>query len=174
MERKKQHLSDEVAKFQEEVAKLRELLDTHDCKIPSALNSPVDVKPFVLNPELSQIMGNEKHIKVEPRNFPSEECITPHLNNSPNSPTSIVNMVGSKQRPNFLPVTSSTFLTKNLGVSITTPSTEFMDAFLQEGGTGLTPITSALVTASCSTQLRSLAGMDLSSPDSNVKKLVSL
>ena len=153
---------------------MRELLDTHDCKIPSALDSPEDVKPFVLNPELIQIMGNEKQIKMEPRNYSSEECITPHLNNNPHSPNSIVSMTGGKQRPNFLPVTTSTFLTKNLGVPITTPSTEFMDTFLQEGGTGLTPISSALVTASCSTQLRSSTGMDLSSPDSNVKKLVSL
>lgn len=172
LERKKQQLSDQIAKFQEEVAKLKELLDSHDCKISRTIDSPEDVKPFVLNPELSQIMLNEKQVKVEPRNYSAEECVTSPLNNHPNSPTSIAGVIITKQRPNFLPITSS-FLNRSLGVSITTPSTEFMDAYLQDGGTGLTPITSALV-SSCSTQLRSSSGMDLSSPDSNVKKLVSL
>jgi fos-like antigen len=70
------------------------------------------------------------------------------------------------------------------GIPITTPSTGIPFNFdsLMEGGTGLTPVSTPLV-PSCSTQQRSngvnghshhLSAVDLSSPDANPPKLVSL
>lgn len=121
--------------------------------------------------------------------------------------TSSANSV-SKLRPNTLllpPVTSvatltstsSSFAVRNknsiaeiTGIPITTPSAEFIDALIDSGRTGLTPISTGLTPistgltpvstiVSCSTQLRSANNIivDLSSPDSipsTASKLVSL
>lgn len=166
LESKKQRLEEEIVKFKNEKEELLAILETHECRLRDT-DSPPDIKPFVNCSDMfatNKGFSNQMCIQNESiSSFPTSGCDTRN--------TSDVLGVMSKPRPNFLPVTNS-FFSKNTGIPITTPSTEFIDALI-ESGAGLTPITSAIV-SSCSTQLRSSNAVDLSSPDATVKKLVSL
>lgn len=87
-----------------------------------------------------------------------------------------------KERPDTLPfktVETPAFMKPSMdvaGMPITTPTSGMPFNFesLMEGGTGLTPVSTPMI-PSCSTQQRNnLSAVDLSSPDANPPKLVSL
>lgn len=112
------------------------------------------------------------------------------FDNNNQRPTSLPIFTAPKPRPatlQFKAVETPSFMkTANevAGIPITTPSSGITFNFdsLMEGGTGLTPVSTPLV-PSCSSQQRNngsgpnshpLSAVDLSSPDANPPKLVSL
>ncbi len=143
-------------------------------------DSPEDIKPFLSQDEFNQhlILESEKSITL-PTSEHSRIFTSMGVHQMEESKM-MEDLSASKQRPNYLPVSEafsmrSSRSINDAGITLTTPSNEFLES-LMEGGTGLTPTpTSSPYVPSCSIQLRSANNIvDLSSPDSMPSKLVSL
>ncbi|XP_065221239.1 transcription factor kayak isoform X2 [Planococcus citri] len=191
LESKRQHLREEVEKLKREKEELQFVLESHlqqsHCRVRDS-DSPVDIKPFVLNPLLETHMNSmvtkstvvtsceDTKLVYSSMGIPVSTDIKP-----------VTTMSAPRPRPNSLPV-SNTFIPKNnnnnnknnmgfaemAGIAITTPSNGLLNFdSLMDGGTGLTPTITSLI-PSCSTQLRNSNVVDLSSPESLPNKLVSL
>lgn len=188
MEQKKQSLQEEIHQLQQAKDELEFILEAHRavCRLRSA--SPPDVKP-VIKPNLStqeqfaaaaaDSAKRESANAAARPNRPNSLPVGFDNNNRPNS-LSIFNE--PKERPDTLAlkiVETPSFMKPSMdiaGMPITTPTSGIPFNFesLMEGGTGLTPVSTPLI-PSCSTQQRNnLSAVDLSSPDANPPKLVSL
>ena len=198
MEQKKQSLQEEIQQLQQAKDELEFILEAHRavCRLRSA--SPPDVKP-VIKPELPTSENHfviaavaaattaaaddgkrDSAVNIATRpNRPNSLPVGFDNNNRPNS-LSIFNE--PKERPDtltFKTVETPAFMKPSMdvaGMPITTPTSGIPFNFesLMEGGTGLTPVSTPLI-PSCSTQQRNnLSAVDLSSPDANPPKLVSL
>ncbi|XP_066586955.1 transcription factor kayak isoform X2 [Prorops nasuta] len=194
LEQKKQSLQDEIHQLQQAKDELEFILEAHRavCRIRSA--SPPDVKP-VIKPDIT---GEEQQHHQQHHHEFNEGGKRESMNaatvraNRPNSlpvgfdnnnrPNSLSIFAEPKERPDsltFKTIETPTFMktaSEVAGVPITTPSSGIPFNFdsLMEGGTGLTPVSTPLI-PSCSTQQRNnLSAVDLSSPDANPPKLVSL
>ncbi|XP_034936439.1 transcription factor kayak isoform X2 [Chelonus insularis] len=182
LEQKKQSLQDEIQQLQQAKEELEFILEAHRtvCRLRST--SPIDIKP-VIKPEQTiedQFLEPEKRNSVNNvrPNRPNSLPVGFDNNNRPN----LLLYNEPKERPDslqFKTIETPAFMkTANevAGVPITTPSSGIPFNFdsLMEGGTGLTPVSTPLI-PSCSTQQRNnLSAVDLSSPDANPPKLVSL
>ena len=183
MEQKKQNLQDEIHQLEEAKHELEFILEAHRavCRIRSS--SPPDIKPVIKIAE--QTTNN--HFLEPPKREP--------LNSRPSRPNSLLVGFDNNNRPNSLPIftepkerpDSLQFKTAETppfmktasevaGVPITTPSSGIPFNFdsLMEGGTGLTPVSTPLIPSCSSQQRNNLSAVDLSSPDANPPKLVSL
>lgn len=196
LEQKKQSLQEEIQQLQQAKDELEFILEAHRavCRLRSA--SPPDVKP-VIKPEIptedhfvtaaavavvtaADAGKRDSAVNIATRpNRPNSLPVGFDNNNRPNS-LSIFNE--PKERPDtltFKTVETPAFMKPSLdvaGMPITTPTSGIPFNFesLMEGGTGLTPVSTPLI-PSCSTQQRNnLSAVDLSSPDANPPKLVSL
>ncbi|XP_076235487.1 transcription factor kayak, isoforms A/B/F-like isoform X2 [Calliopsis andreniformis] len=200
LEQKKQSLQEEIHQLQQAKDELEFILEAHRavCRLRSA--SPPDVKP-VIKPELSAEDALVEDPLNDPlTNNPLAGSVkrTEQIVNAavrPNRPNSLPVGFDNNNRPNSLPIftepkerpDSLTFKTVETpsfmkpsmdvaGMPITTPTSGIPFNFesLMEGGTGLTPVSTPLI-PSCSTQQRNnLSAVDLSSPDANPPKLVTL
>lgn len=183
MEQKKQSLQEEIHQLQQAKDELEFILEAHRavCRLRSA--SPPDVKPVIkLDLQIDdQFVENAKREVVNaPRpNRPNSLPVGFDNNNRPNS---LPIFTEPKERPDtltFKTVETPSFMKPSMdvaGMPITTPTSGIPFNFesLMEGGTGLTPVSTPLI-PSCSTQQRNnLSAVDLSSPDANPPKLVSL
>lgn len=187
MEQKKQSLQDEIEQLKQVKDELEFILDAHRavCRRSLRPSSPLDIKP-VIKTDISV----EDHYVGEP--VKDETMAAATRPNRPNSlPVGLDNnnrlnsltmFVEPKERPDtlaFKTVETPSFMKPSMdvaGMPITTPTSGIPFNFesLMEGGTGLTPVSTPLI-PSCSTQQRSnLSAVDLSSPDANPPKLVSL
>lgn len=193
MEQKKQNLQEEINQLQQAKEELEFILQAHRAVCRLRESSPPDIKPIVKS---DLIMDQSQHqhqqqqfSEPDKRDLMTADC------NRPNRPNSLPVGFENNNRPNSLPIftapksrpdtlqfktveTPSFMKTANevVGVPITTPSSGIPFNFdsLMEGGTGLTPVSTPLI-PSCSTQQRNnLLAVDLSSPDANPPKLVSL
>ncbi|XP_054010395.1 transcription factor kayak isoform X2 [Hylaeus anthracinus] len=185
LEQKKQSLQEEIHQLEQAKDELEFILKAHRavCRLRSA--SPPDVKP-VIKPEVPVeeqqfVVANSKRESVHAArpNRPNSLPVGFDNNNRPNS---LPIFTEPKERPDsltFKTVETPSFMKPSLdiaGMPITTPTSGIPFNFesLMEGGTGLTPVSTPLI-PSCSTQQRNnLAAVDLSSPDANPPKLVSL
>lgn len=187
MEQKKQSLQDEIQQLQQLKDELEFVLEAHRplCRRSLRSSSPLDVKP-VIKPDLSiedqfaadPVKGDTIVAATRP-NRPNSLPVGLDNNNRLNS---LSMFVEPKERPDtlaFKTVETPAFMKPSMDVAampITTPTSGIPFNFdsLMEGGTGLTPVSTPLI-PSCSTQQRSnLSAVDLSSPDANPPKLVSL
>ncbi|XP_031825633.1 transcription factor kayak isoform X2 [Nomia melanderi] len=189
LEQKKQSLQEEIHQLQQAKDELEFILEAHRavCRLRSA--SPPDIKP-VIKPDLpaedqftenDNVMGKQEttmNANVRP-NRPNSLPVGFDNNNRPNS---LPIFSEPKERPDTLPfktVETPAFMKPSMdvaGMPITTPTSGIPFNFesLMEGGTGLTPVSTPMI-PSCSTQQRNnLSAVDLSSPDANPPKLVSL
>ncbi|KAK0164620.1 hypothetical protein PV328_003230 [Microctonus aethiopoides] len=193
LEQKKQNLQEEINQLQQAKEELEFILQAHRAVCRLRESSPPDIKPIVKS---DLIMDQSQHqhqqqqfSEPDKRDLMTADC------NRPNRPNSLPVGFENNNRPNSLPIftapksrpdtlqfktveTPSFMKTANevVGVPITTPSSGIPFNFdsLMEGGTGLTPVSTPLI-PSCSTQQRNnLLAVDLSSPDANPPKLVSL
>lgn len=186
MEQKKQSLQEEIHQLQQAKDELEFILEAHRAVCRLRSTSPPDVKP-VIKPELpaenqfvSVDSAKRDSLNVAARpNRPNSLPVGFDNNNRPNS---LSIFTESKERPDsltFKTVETPSFMKPSLdvaGMPITTPTSGIPFNFesLMEGGTGLTPVSTPLI-PSCSTQQRNnLSAVDLSSPDANPPKLVSL
>ncbi|XP_043460927.1 transcription factor kayak isoform X2 [Leptopilina heterotoma] len=183
LEQKKQSLQDEINQLKQAKDELEFILETHRSVCRLRASSPLDVKPVI-----------KADIVENPFIQPAKR--DPICALRPNRPNSLPVGFDNNNRPNTLPIfaepkerqdhslqfktveTPSFMKTTSevAGVPITTPSSGMPFNFdsLMDGGTGLTPVSTPLI-PSCSTQQRSnLSAVDLSSPDANPPKLVSL
>ncbi|XP_012272140.1 transcription factor kayak isoform X2 [Orussus abietinus] len=183
LEQKKQSLQDEIHQLQQAKDELEFILEAHRAVCRLRSTSPPDVKPVIKpdRPGGGQFVEPAKRDPIAARpNRPNSLPVGFENNNRPNS---LPIFTEPKERPDSLQLKnvdpSTGFIktaTEVAGVPITTPSSGILFNFdsLMEGGTGLTPVSTPLV-PSCSTQQRSnLSAVDLSSPDANPPKLVSL
>ncbi|XP_012217757.2 transcription factor kayak isoform X2 [Linepithema humile] len=187
LEQKKQSLQDEIQQLQQLKDELEFVLEAHRplCRRSLRSSSPLDVKP-VIKSDLSI----EDQFATDPAK--GDTIVAAARPNRPNSlPVGLDNnnrlnslsmFVEPKERPDtlaFKTVETPAFMKPSMDVAampITTPTSGIPFNFesLMEGGTGLTPVSTPLI-PSCSTQQRSnLSAVDLSSPDANPPKLVSL
>lgn len=202
MEQKKQNLQDEIHQLQQAKDELEFILEAHRavCRLRSA--SPPDIKPLIksdlpslnddfIEPLKRDSVNNESVVTLNNGrpNRPNSLPVGFDNNNRPHSlaiflePGKDNELAIGNQRPeslSFKIVETPSFMKtvpEVAGVAITTPSSGIPFNFdsLMEGGTGLTPVSTPLI-PSCSTQQRSnlLSVVDLSSPDANPPKLVSL
>ncbi|XP_012255174.2 transcription factor kayak isoform X2 [Athalia rosae] len=197
LEQKKQNLQDEIQQLQQAKDELEFILEAHRAVCRLRASSPQDVKPVIKaihgGNDLQQGSndgGNDNNAEfAEPMKRPAVAV------NKPNRPNSLNVGFDNNNRPNSLPIFNEpkerpdTLQFKTVetpafmktvpevaGVPITTPSSGIPFNFesLMEGGTGLTPVSTPLI-PSCSTQQRNnISAVDLSSPDANPPKLVSL
>lgn len=194
LEQKKQSLQEEIQQLQQAKDELEFILEAHRavCRLRSA--SPPDVKP-VIKPELptedqfaaaaaaaAAAAESTKRESVNVATRPNRPNSLPVGFDNNNRPNSLSIFSEPKERPNtltFKTVETPSFMKPSLdvaGMPITTPTSGIAFNFesLMEGGTGLTPVSTPLI-PSCSTQQRNnLSAVDLSSPDANPPKLVSL
>ncbi|KYQ49988.1 Transcription factor kayak [Trachymyrmex zeteki] len=187
LEKKKQNLQDEIEQLKQVKDELEFILDAHRavCRRSLRPSSPLDIKP-VIKTDLSvedqfaaeSVKGDTTVAAARP-NRPNSLPVGLDNNNRLNSLTMFVE---PKERPDtlaFKTVETPSFMKSSMdvaGMPITTPTSGIPFNFesLMEGGTGLTPVSTPLI-PSCSTQQRSnLSAVDLSSPDANPPKLVSL
>lgn len=185
LEQKKQNLQDEIHQLQQAKDELEFILEAHRAVCRLRSSSPVDIKPIIKS---DQYLGDDQFIEPSCKRDPL--CISrPNRPNSlpvgfdnNNRPNSLSIFAEPKERPDSLHFktveTPGYMKTANevAGVLITTPSSGIPFNFdsLMEGGTGLTPVSTPLI-PSCSTQQRNnISAVDLSSPDANPPKLVSL
>ncbi|XP_018351393.1 PREDICTED: transcription factor kayak isoform X3 [Trachymyrmex septentrionalis] len=189
LEKKKQNLQDEIEQLKQVKDELEFILDAHRavCRRSLRPSSPLDIKP-VIKTDLSvedqfaaeSVKGDTTVAAATNRpNRPNSLPVGLDNNNRLNSLTMFVE---PKERPDtlaFKTVETPSFMKSSMdiaGMPITTPTSGIPFNFesLMEGGTGLTPVSTPLI-PSCSTQQRSnLSAVDLSSPDANPPKLVSL
>ncbi|XP_015585528.1 transcription factor kayak isoform X2 [Cephus cinctus] len=183
LEQKKQSLQDEIQQLQHAKEELEFILEAHRAVCRLRSSSPPDVKP-VIKPNIPSDDHFAEPAKRDPisagrPNRPNSLPVGFENNNRPNS---LPIFTEPKERPDslqFKTVETPSFMktaAEVAGIPITTPSSGIPFNFdsLMEGGTGLTPVSTPLV-PSCSTQQRSnLSAVDLSSPDANPPKLVSL
>lgn len=188
MEQKKQSLQDEIEQLKQVKDELEFILDAHRavCRRSLRPSSPLDIKP-VIKADISvedhfvgEPVKDETTVAAATRpNRPNSLPVGLDNNNRLNSLTMFVE---PKERPDtlaFKTVETPSFMKPSMdvaGMPITTPTSGIPFNFesLMEGGTGLTPVSTPLI-PSCSTQQRSnLSAVDLSSPDANPPKLVSL
>lgn len=183
LEQKKQSLQEEIHQLQQAKDELEFILEAHRAVCRLRSTSPPDVKP-VIKPDLpaeDQFTESTKRESVHAArpNRPNSLPVGFDNNNRPNS---LSIFAEPKERPDslsFKTVDTQSFMKPALdiaGMPITTPTSGIPFNFesLMEGGTGLTPVSTPLI-PSCSTQQRNnLSAVDLSSPDANPPKLVSL
>ncbi|XP_011702788.1 PREDICTED: transcription factor kayak isoform X2 [Wasmannia auropunctata] len=189
LEQKKQSLQDEIEQLKQVRDELEFILDAHRavCRRSLRPSSPLDVKPVIkTDHSVENQFAAEKPVKGDTTvaaaarpNRPNSLPVGLDNNNRLNSLTMFVE---PKERPDtlaFKTVETPAFMKPSMdvaGMPITTPTSGIPFNFesLMEGGTGLTPVSTPLI-PSCSTQQRSnLSVVDLSSPDANPPKLVSL
>ncbi|XP_050465892.1 transcription factor kayak isoform X2 [Cataglyphis hispanica] len=188
LEQKKQSLQDEIEHLNQVKEELEFILETHRavCRHSLRSSSPLDVKP-VIKPDLPA----ENHFATEPVKSDTTVAAATRPNRPNSLPVGLDNnnrlnslpmFVEPKERPDtlaFKTVETPSFMKPSMdvaGMPITTPTSGIPFNFesLMEGGTGLTPVSTPLI-PSCSTQQRNnLSAVDLSSPDANPPKLVSL
>lgn len=187
MEQKKQSLQDEIEQLKQVRDELEFILDAHRtvCHRSLRSSSPLDVKPVIKTDLVVEdqfaaesVKGDTTVAATRP-NRPNSLPVGLDNNNRLNSLTMFVE---PKERPDTLAFKTETpsFMKPSMdvaGMPITTPTSGIPFNFesLMEGGTGLTPVSTPLI-PSCSTQQRNnhLSAVDLSSPDANPPKLVSL
>lgn len=187
LEQKKQSLQDEIEHLNQVKEELEYILETHRavCRHSLRSSSPLDVKP-VIKPELPAENHFAEPIKrdttVAAATRPNRPNSLPVGLDNNNRLNSLTMFAEPKERPDtlaFKTVETPSFMKPSLdvaGMPITTPTSGIPFNFesLMEGGTGLTPVSTPLI-PSCSTQQRNnLSAVDLSSPDANPPKLVSL
>ncbi|XP_076667246.1 transcription factor kayak isoform X2 [Andrena cerasifolii] len=184
LEQKKQSLQEEIHQLQQAKDELEFILEAHRavCRLRSA--SPPDVKPVIkLDLQIDdQFVENAKREAVVNAPRPNRPNSLPVGFDNNNRPNSLPIFTEPKERPDtltFKTVETPSFMKPSMdvaGMPITTPTSGIPFNFesLMEGGTGLTPVSTPLI-PSCSTQQRNnLSAVDLSSPDANPPKLVSL
>ncbi|XP_044588423.1 transcription factor kayak isoform X2 [Cotesia glomerata] len=185
LEKKKQTLQNEISQLQQAKDDLEFLLENHRAVCRLGSSSPPDMKP---------VIKAESYIDNSPFLHPNK-CDS--LDTRPNRPNSLQVGSDNNNRPTSLPIfaaneakdrpdplqfktveTPSFMKTSNevAGVPITTPSSGIPFNFdsLMDGGTGLTPVSTPLIPSCSSQQRNNLSAVDLSSPDANPPKLVSL
>ncbi|XP_029043927.1 transcription factor kayak isoform X2 [Osmia lignaria lignaria] len=186
LEQKKQSLQEEIHQLQQAKDELEFILEAHRAVCRLRSTSPPDVKP-VIKPELPvedqfASVDNAKRDSLNAAARPNRPNSLPVGFDNNNRPNSLSIFTESKERPDsltFKTVETPSFMKPSLdvaGMPITTPTSGIPFNFesLMEGGTGLTPVSTPLI-PSCSTQQRNnLSAVDLSSPDANPPKLVSL
>lgn len=186
MEQKKQSLQDEIQQLKQAKDELEFILEAHKAVCRLRASSPQDVKPLV-KPITDLQQGNNEFAE------PLKRAAV--ATGKPNRPNSLPVGFDNNNRPNSLPIFSEpkerpdTLQFKTVetpafmktipevaGVPITTPSSGIPFNFesLMEGGTGLTPVSTPLIPSCSSQQRNNLSAVDLSSPDANPPKLVSL
>jgi len=164
------------------------ILEAHRavCRRSLRSSSPPDVKPIIKSDLPSEEFAAES---VKGDNTTMAAATRPNRPNSlpvgldnNNRLSSLSMFTEPKERPDtlaFKTVETPSFMKPSMdvaGMPITTPTSGIPFNFesLMEGGTGLTPVSTPLI-PSCSTQQRNnLSAVDLSSPDANPPKLVSL
>ncbi|XP_051170519.1 transcription factor kayak isoform X2 [Leptopilina boulardi] len=176
LEQKKQSLQDEINQLKQAKDELEFILEAHRSVCRLRASSPLDIKPVIKNDENHFIQPAKRDpIGALRPNRPNSLPVGFDNNNRPNTlpifaePKDL--QFKTVETPSFMKTTSEV-----AGVPITTPSSGMPFNFdsLMDGGTGLTPVSTPLI-PSCSTQQRSnLSAVDLSSPDANPPKLVSL
>ncbi|XP_015120731.1 transcription factor kayak isoform X2 [Diachasma alloeum] len=180
LEHKKQSLQDEIHQLQQAKDELEFILEAHRAVCRLRSSSPPDVKP-IIKTEIPSFIETSERDTSTPNLRPNRPNSLPVGFDNNNRPTSL-NFVEPKQRPDSLhykTVETPAFMkTANevAGVPITTPSSGIPFNFesLMEGGTGLTPVSTPLVPSCSSQQRNNISAVDLSSPDANPPKLVSL
>jgi len=187
LEQKKQSLQEEIQQLQQAKDELEFILEAHRavCRRSLRSSSPLDVKPIIksdLPPEefaAEPVKGDTTMAAATRPNRPNSLPVG--LDNN-NRLSSLSMFTEPKERPDtlaFKTVETPSFMKPSMdvaGMPITTPTSGIPFNFesLMEGGTGLTPVSTPLI-PSCSTQQRNnLSAVDLSSPDANPPKLVSL
>lgn len=188
LEQRKQSLREEIDQLNQVKEELEYILESHRavCRHSLRSSSPLDVKP-VIKPNLPA----ENHFSAEPVKSDTTVAAATRPNRPNSLPVGLDNnnrlnslsmFAEPKERPDtlaFKTVETPSFMKPSLdvaGMPITTPTSGIPFNFesLMEGGTGLTPVSTPLI-PSCSTQQRNnLSAVDLSSPDANPPKLVSL
>lgn len=198
LEQKKQSLQEEIQQLQQAKEELEFILEAHRavCRLRSA--SPPDVKPVIKpehsgeNPLVGDALVNNRALTETAKRGVEQLVSVAVRPNRPNSlpvgfennnrPNSLPIFTEPKERPDtltFKTVETPSFMKPSMdvaGMPITTPTSGIPFNFesLMEGGTGLTPVSTPLI-PSCSTQQRhNLSAVDLSSPDANPPKLVTL
>ncbi|TGZ49153.1 Transcription factor kayak [Temnothorax longispinosus] len=185
---KKQHLQDEIESLKHARDELEFILDAHRavCRRSLRPSSPLDIKP-VIKTDLAvedqyaaEPVKDDTTVAAATRpNRPNSLPVGLDNNNRLNSLTMFAEPKGRPDTLAFKTVETPSFMKPSMdvaGMPITTPTSGIPFNFesLMEGGTGLTPVSTPLI-PSCSTQQRSnLSAVDLSSPDANPPKLVSL
>ncbi|XP_071630500.1 transcription factor kayak, isoforms A/B/F isoform X3 [Temnothorax longispinosus] len=188
LEQKKQHLQDEIESLKHARDELEFILDAHRavCRRSLRPSSPLDIKP-VIKTDLAvedqyaaEPVKDDTTVAAATRpNRPNSLPVGLDNNNRLNSLTMFAEPKGRPDTLAFKTVETPSFMKPSMdvaGMPITTPTSGIPFNFesLMEGGTGLTPVSTPLI-PSCSTQQRSnLSAVDLSSPDANPPKLVSL
>jgi len=188
LEQKKQSLQEEIQQLQQAKDELEFILEAHRavCRRSLRSSSPPDVKPIIksdLPPEefaAESVKGDNTTMAAATR--PNRPNSLPVGLDNNNRLSSLSMFTEPKERPDtlaFKTVETPSFMKPSMdvaGMPITTPTSGIPFNFesLMEGGTGLTPVSTPLI-PSCSTQQRNnLSAVDLSSPDANPPKLVSL
>lgn len=184
LEQKKQSLQDEINQLKQAKDELEFILEAHRSVCRLRASSPLDIKPVIktdiVEDQFIQPAKRDSICALRP-NRPNSLPVGFDNNNRPNSLPIFAEpkdrqdhhslQFKTVETPSFMKTTSEV-----AGVPITTPSSGMPFNFdsLMDGGTGLTPVSTPLI-PSCSTQQRSnLSAVDLSSPDANPPKLVSL
>jgi len=188
LEQKKQSLQEEIQQLQQAKDELEFILEAHRavCRRSLRSSSPLDVKPIIIKSDLppeefaaESVKGDTTMAAATRPNRPNSLPVG--LDNN-NRLSSLSMFTEPKERPDtlaFKTVETPSFMKPSMdvaGMPITTPTSGIPFNFesLMEGGTGLTPVSTPLI-PSCSTQQRNnLSAVDLSSPDANPPKLVSL
>lgn len=184
LEQKKQNLQEEIHQLQQLKNDLELLLDAHRAVCRLRSSSPPDVKPVIKSdlPTEDQFIDTTKGDATVIATRPNRPNSLPVGFDNNNRLNSLSMFTEPKDRPDtltFKTVETPSFMKPSMdvaGMPITTPTSGIPFNFesLMEGGTGLTPVSTPLI-PSCSTQQRSnLSAVDLSSPDANPPKLVSL
>lgn len=185
LEQKKQSLQDEIEHLKQVKDELEFILDAHRavCRRSLRSTSPLDIKP-VIKTDLSSVEDQfaAEPVKGDTTARPNRPNSLPVGLDNNNRLNSLTMFAEPKERPDtlaFKTVETPAFMKPSMdiaGMPITTPTSGIPFNFesLMEGGTGLTPVSTPLI-PSCSTQQRNnLSAVDLSSPDANPPKLVSL
>ncbi|XP_011864000.1 PREDICTED: transcription factor kayak isoform X2 [Vollenhovia emeryi] len=189
LEKKKQSLQEEIEQLKQVKEELEFILDTHRavCRRSLRSSSPLDIKPVIKTTDhmvedqfAAEVAKGDTTVAAATRpNRPNSLPVGLDNNNRLNPLTMFAE---PKERPDtlaFKTVETPSFMKPSMdvaGMPITTPTSGIPFNFdsLMEGGTGLTPVSTPLI-PSCSTQQRNnLSAVDLSSPDANPPKLVSL
>ncbi|XP_044013303.1 transcription factor kayak-like isoform X2 [Aphidius gifuensis] len=195
LEMKKQNLQSEISELQREKQELQFLLDSHKSQCRLRSSSPPDIKPLI-----KQAIDDELFIEPVKRNNNSNNNNNTIIQTRPNRPNTFPVGFDNNNRPSSLSIYMNDTKERNdnnykqnidnnnisyiktanevAGIPISTPSSGMPFNFesMMDGGTGLTPISSAPIIPSCSTQQRHnmVSAVDLTSPDVNPPKLVSL
>lgn len=199
MEQKKRTLEDEIHQLMDIKEHLEFMLESHrpTCRIQSC--SPPDIKPNLHDVKINSELQPEEFSELPCNSGNASSKDSENLNqvNRLNRPNTLPIFTEPKPRPSSLHFKvengNNGYLkqpvTEIAGVPITTPSSGVPFNFdsLMDGGTGLTPVSTPIV-PSCSSQQRNnmssnhhihhgnhhITAVDLSSPDANPPKLVSL